>query len=42
LHAGLARPAPEVCVDKTFLMIKPEAVRSGRQGEIIEIGRAHV
>ena len=27
----------EVLVDTTFLMIKPEAVRNGRQGEIIDM-----
>jgi nucleoside-diphosphate kinase len=37
LSAGLEGPATEVFVDRTFLMIKPEAVRAGRQGEIIDL-----
>jgi nucleoside-diphosphate kinase len=31
------RKKPEVPLEKTFLMIKPEAVQSGKHGEIIDL-----
>ena len=33
----MRKTASEVLVDTTFLMIKPEAVRNGNQGEIIDL-----